>query len=130
MENSYLNDLLGDKLENVLERRRSRVKEAAHKRNVAAIVDFASNLISLIGNSKGVHHSFATNNFPRYNALYKSIRAQHKEAMRDFKGAIAGSRLLGGDAASVRKAQKKTPFNGEFQGTGFLWQMNSTKNKK
>ena len=128
MENSYLNDVLGDKLEHLLARRKARVKEASHKRNVAAIVDFTSNLMTLIGNSKGVRHSFATNNFPKYDSLYKSVLAQHKDAMRDFKGAIAGNRLPGGNAASVAKAKKLS--DGEFQGAGFLWHMNSTKTKK
>lgn len=77
------------------ERDKTRLKEAKRKRDVAAMVDFASNLLALAGYSKGARVSLATENLPEYEKLYKQTKERYNSAMRDYNGQIAKDGFFG-----------------------------------
>ena len=76
-----------------MERERRRVEEARHKKNLAAFVDFASNLVTLIGRSKGGRYSITTNLSPQYRNLYDKAKGHYGELMLDYNGIIADGKL-------------------------------------
>ncbi len=112
MGNSSIENSLLQRYANALELEKKRTDEARHRRNVSAVTDFASNLISLIGRNKGARYSVATNNLPKYQNLYDSMRDRYNSAMLDYKAAIAENNLRRriGDGNSVGTRQRQPRF--------------------
>ena len=77
MSNIYIEKELQEMYNNASMREKERQR---HKRNVAAIADFASNLITILGRTKG--------NKPHRNN--NKIFKKYKTAVTDYKGTIAG----------------------------------------
>lgn len=83
MENEYIKKELEQIYSGVSRRREERNEKLKLQRNVAAIVDFVSNLYNVIG------HSMATPSFKNSGNRNKSFN-KYDSNMRDFKGSIAG----------------------------------------
>ena len=81
--------------DNAVKREKKRVEEARRKKNVAAVVDFTSNLLSLIARGKGVRYPFSTNLMPEYKKMYDKAKERYGELLLDFNGKIAGGKLRG-----------------------------------
>ena len=95
---------LKDRLNLAMKHEKARLDEARRKRNVAAFVDFASNLISLAGYSKGARFSLATDMQPVYDKAYAQAKERYRNALLDYKGKIAGISLY-----NVNGAGSATP---------------------
>ena len=93
MEEMDFNSYLHQRYQAAKEREQQRLKEARHRRNVAAVVDFASSLISLAGRRRGARYPIATNNLSKYQELYDNVRERYNSVMQDYKAAIADNNL-------------------------------------
>ena len=60
---------------------------------IAALVDFASNLLVTAGNSKGVGLTYAKQQFPKYENEYRNASERLGKHMRDFSGRVARARV-------------------------------------
>ena len=72
-----------------------RLQEAKRKRNVAAVVDFASNLLSLVGYEKGARYPVGTSLLSKQQPLYMQAKENYAKAMNDYQGKIAELNLFG-----------------------------------
>ena len=86
-------NLLG-RIEKAKEAEEKRFREAKRQRNVAALIDFATNLASLAGYSKGARYLFGTSQLNRQQPLYLQTKQNYKKAMSDYKGRLAEIGLL------------------------------------
>ena len=93
MEEMDFNSYLHQRYQDAKKRELQRLKEAKHKRNVAAVVDFASSLISLVGRRRGARYPIATNSLSKYQELYDNMRERYNSVMQDYKAAIADNNL-------------------------------------
>jgi hypothetical protein len=80
-------------VDRVVQRSRNILKEKRRKRNIAALVDFASNLLVTAGNSKGVGITYAKQKFPKYENEYRNASERLGKHMRDFSGRVARARV-------------------------------------
>jgi hypothetical protein len=80
-------------VDRVVQRSRNILKEKRRKRNIAALVDFASNLLVTAGNSKGVGITYAKQQFPKYENEYRNASERLGKHMRDFSGRVARARV-------------------------------------
>lgn len=96
-------DYLREELRSVTDVENDNLKKVLRERNVALIVDFASNLASVLSRSRGGRYPVITNNAERANE--RLIRAQERisSALRDYSGrkaALAFKELLDKGSAS------------------------------
>lgn len=120
MSNRYVDNELRQMLDSAMERERERLKKASHRRNVAAMVDFASNLISLVGRSKGVRAMPVTNIQSQYHKSYGAALERYNKAMRDYKGIIAGDLFRQRLAANKKiRPQQPQPSPGKIDTSAF-----------
>ena len=84
MDNAYFKEQLKVMSEGASKRYAEQRKAEKHKRNVAALVDFTSNLFSVLGNS-GASSIFSPSR--KYNGSFN----RYSSSLRDYKGAIAGN---------------------------------------
>ena len=94
MENFVDYDNLISRINNAKADEEKRLKEAKRQRNVAAFIDFASNLISLAGYSKGSRHLLGTSLLSKQQPLYLQTKQNYEKAMNDYNGKIAEIGLL------------------------------------
>lgn len=80
-------------VDRVVQRSRNILKEKRRKRNIAALVDFASNLLVTAGNSKGVGITYVKQQFPKYENEYRNASERLGKHMRDFSGRVARARV-------------------------------------
>lgn len=80
-------------VDRVVQRSSNILKEKRRKRNIAALVDFASNLLVTAGNSKGVGITYAKQQFPKYENEYRNASERLGKHMRDFSGRVARARV-------------------------------------
>lgn len=80
-------------LEKNLDAERQRYNQAKKRYNVAAITDFATNLLSLAGYNKGARISLATNNMAGQQAVYDKTRGRYNAALKDYGARIADANL-------------------------------------
>ena len=73
MNNMSFDNELRRRLNNVMEREKERERLAKHRRNVAAMVDFTSNLLSLVGRGNGVRHLPAAVSVAQNNDTYDKV---------------------------------------------------------
>ena len=71
-----------------------RFKEAKRKYNVAALVDFATNLISLAAYKKGARFSIGTSNIVKELPQYISAKRHYDDFLTDYNGKIAQMNLF------------------------------------
>lgn len=109
MGNVYLETELKHRLDNAMAREKERLQQAKHRRNVAAMVDFTSNLLSLVGRRNGVRYMPVTDSLAQYGNDYSKAVQRYNCALNDYKGAIAGNYLRERLAA---QAQAKQPVDG------------------
>lgn len=86
---------LKERLEKAKEKEKLRLQEAKRKRNVAAVVDFASNLLSLVGYEKGTRYPVGTSLLSKQQPLYMQAKENYAKAMNDYQGKIAELNLFG-----------------------------------
>lgn len=84
MEENFFKEQMAALYDNALMRSTEQYKRLEHQRNVSAIVDFTSNLLSLLGNSKRT--SLRSQPGKRSGSFGK-----YKSAMKDYGGVIAGN---------------------------------------
>lgn len=84
MRNSYIKEELKRMAEGVSIRRSEQQRAERHRRNVAALVDFTSNLINVLGNS-------GVSSFNQPSKNHKGSFNRFNSSLRDYKGAIAGN---------------------------------------
>lgn len=94
MENFVDYDNFQERIEKAKEAEEKRMKEARRVRNVAAMVDFATNLVSLVGYNKGSRYTIGTSLLGKQLPLYLQARQNFDKAMNDYKGVIAKNGLL------------------------------------
>lgn len=105
------------------EKDKVRLREAKRKRNVAAMVDFASNLLTLAGYSKGARVSLATDNLPKYEKLYELTKERYNNSMRDYNGEIAKDGLFrrartGNGGNNSGNGSRRIPFIAGYNAAG------------
>ena len=124
METMDFNSYLYNRYRDAKQREEQRLREAKHRRNVAAVIDFASSLISLVGKKRGARYPVATNNLPRYQELYDNVRERYSGMMQDYRAAIADNhlrqRLSSGGSGASTLAVRNVGFIPTTQGNGGL----------
>ncbi len=85
--------LLRQNYRNALQHEQERVKEARRRKTMAAVVDFASNLLSLVGRYKGARYPVATDNLSKYQELYEKAKEKYAALLADYNGAVAARKL-------------------------------------
>lgn len=85
---------LKERLEKAKEKEKLRLQEAKRKRNVAAVVDFASNLLSLVGYENGARYPLGTSLLSKQQPLYMQAKENYAKAMNDYQGKIAEMNLF------------------------------------
>ena len=95
-------DGVGDVLNRVIERSKKNLKEKRRKRNVAAILDFASNLLVTAGNANGARLAYRPQLLPKYEKSYNDAYERLSGFIRDVNGKVAYSKLW----EPVAKAKK------------------------
>lgn len=101
MMNSIDYRRLKEKLDAAMDNDKRRFAEVKRKRNVASFIDFASNLLSLAGYSKGARFSLATDLQSRYDSAYAQAKEKYLNSHRDYNGKIAEMTLL--DRTGIKK---------------------------
>lgn len=114
MMNSIDYRRLKEKLDVAMDNDKRRFAEVKRKRNVASFIDFASNLLSLAGYSKGARISLATDLQSRYDTAYAQAKEKYLNSHRDYNGKIAEMTLL--DRTGIKK---RTPALNS-KGIGFM----------
>lgn len=94
MENIIDYDDLKGRLDKARDAEEKRFNEAKRQRNVAAFVDFASNLLSLAAYKKGARYSIGTSHLSKQQPLYLQAKAGYDKAMNDYNGKIAELNLF------------------------------------
>ena len=93
MNNMCFDNELRRRLNNVMEREKERTQLAKHRRNVAAMVEFTSNLLSLVGRGNGVRHLPAAVPVAQNNDTYDKVLKRYNDSLKDYKGELAGALL-------------------------------------
>lgn len=114
MMNSIDYRRLKEKMDAAMDNNKRRFAEVKRKRNVASFIDFASNLLSLAGYSKGARFSLATDLQSRYDSAYAQAKEKYLNSHRDYNGKIAEMTLL--DRTGIKK---RTPAL-HSKGIGFM----------
>ncbi len=113
----------------VVERRKENLREKRRKRNVAAIVDFASNLLVAAGNMNGARLKSPAPLLPEYEKAYRDAHERLTAFMRDFNGRKAHSQLW--NPLSKRNAKKRSvtgiPYAANLLSGSFENTLNSYK---
>ena len=94
MENIIDYDDLKERLDKARDAEEKRFNEAKRQRNVAAFVDFASNLLSFAAYKKGARYSIGTSHLSKQQPLYLQAKAGYDRAMNDYNGKIAELNLF------------------------------------
>ena len=113
----------------VVERRKENLREKRRKRNVAAIVDFASNLLVAAGNMNGARLKSPAPLLPEYEKAYRDAHERLTGFMRDFNGRKAHSQLW--NPLSKRSAKERSvtriPYAADLLSGSFDNALNSYK---
>lgn len=113
----------------VVERRKENLREKRRKRNVAAIVDFASNLLVAAGNMNGARLKSPAPLLPEYEKAYRDAHERLTGFMRDFNGRKAHSQLW--NPLSKRNAKERSvtgiPYAANLLSGSFENTLNSYK---
>lgn len=113
----------------VVERRKENLREKRRKRNVAAIVDFASNLLVAAGNMNGARLKSPAPLLPEYEKAYRDAHERLTGFMRDFNGRKAHSQLC--NPLSKRNAKERSvtgiPYAANLLSGSFENTLNSYK---
>ena len=113
----------------VVERRKENLREKRRKRNVAAIVDFASNLLVAAGNMSGARLKSPAPLLPEYEKAYRDAHERLTGFMRDFNGRKAHSQLW--NPLSKRNAKERSvtgiPYAANLLSGSFENTLNSYK---
>ena len=114
MENMIDYDNLIGRLDKAKEDEETRFKEARRQRNVAAFVDFATNLLSLAAYNKGARYRIGTSHLSTAQPQYLKAKENYNIAMNDYKGKIAEINLL----KSIKNSQSAS--NTHARSIGFI----------
>lgn len=113
----------------VVERRKENLREKRRKCNVAAIVDFASNLLVAAGNMNGARLKSPAPLLPEYEKAYRDAHERLTGFMRDFNGRKAHSQLW--NPLSKRNAKERSvtgiPYAANLLSGSFENTLNSYK---
>ncbi len=109
MANVYFENELKRRLDSAMAREKERLQQSRYRRNAAAIVDFTSNLLSLVGRGKGVRYMPVTNTMAQHGGEYAKALQRYNETLNDYKGVIAGNLLRERLAANKRVAARSQP---------------------
>lgn len=125
MENMIDYDNLISRLDKAKEDEETRFKEARRQRNVAAFVDFATNLLSLAAYNKGARYRIGTSHLSAVQPQYLKAKENYNRVMNDYKGKIAEINLLksikkGRSAASAHARPVSFIGNGSKRPQGNL----------
>lgn len=83
--NSYISDGMLDEV-NLEKKNLARVE---HRRNIALLTDFVSNLATIISSNRGGRYNVITNNTATENARLDEARRRLSDAQRDYNGRMA-----------------------------------------
>lgn len=108
MGNRYVDKEIRQIMDNAIMREKERLQRANHQRNVAAIIDFTSNLMSLLGRRNGVRNMPVTALQPTFNKSYADTRQRYDAMLRDYKGLVADE-LLRKRLAANKKIEPSPP---------------------
>ena len=125
MSNPVFEDELKRRLNSAMAREKERMQQARHRREVAAMVDFTSNLLSLMGRAKGVRHMPVTNSLAQHGAVYDKALQRYDETMKDYKGVIAGNLLR--ERLVAQPAPKRPAGNFGKKVNSFIDRMRTNK---
>lgn len=67
------------------------LKKKKQEHNIALMMDFATNLMSMLSKGKGGHYSFATNNANITKERYNEMQRSMLQAQRDYNGNMASA---------------------------------------
>ena len=109
MANVYFENELKRRLDSAMAREKERLQSAKHRRNVAAMVDFTSNLLSLVGREKGARYMPVTNSLAQHGGEYAKALQRYNGMLNDYKGVIAGNLLRERLAANKQVVAKPRP---------------------
>ena len=102
-------------LSRVMERSKSNLKEQRRKRNLAAILDFASNLLVTVGNTKGTVLSYRKPLLPHYEKTYRDVHEKFTALARDVNGRLAHSKLWNPLSGKKTKERVVYPIAGNVK---------------
>ena len=125
MNNMVFEDELKRRLDSAMAREKERLQQARHRRNVSAIVDFTSNLLSLVGREKGVRYLPVTNSLAQHGNAYDKALQRYNETMNDYKGVIAGNLLR--ERLVAQPAPKRPAGNFGTKVNSFIDRMRTNK---
>ena len=100
------NNVMDALVDRVIQRSKNMLKEKKRKRNVAALVDFVSNLLVTAGNVKGVGMAYRTQQYPKYEKAYREAQ----EAVR-YRFLVGVGNEISYD--EIAKRNMKRPRNSE-----------------
>lgn len=104
MKNGAYNEYLRF-LHKAEKQKKARLNEARNKRDMAMFLDFASNLVSQMGNDRGVRFAQPASKSSAYQQFYANMQQAYKSGFGDYKG-----RILYDSLSNVYKGmQKRTP---------------------
>lgn len=112
MENMIDYDNLIGRLDKAKEDEETRFKEARRQHNVAAFVDFATNLLSLAAYNKGARYRIGTSHLSTAQPQYLKAKENYNIAMNDYKGKIAEINLL----KSIKNSQSASSAHARLIG--------------
>lgn len=95
----------------IMEQARKEYKIAKQKRTMATMADFATNLISLLGQRKGLRYNVSgTPRAPQATAESEKMRQYYLKTVLDYNGAIAADNLKNGNPAAVAIKEPPVPW--------------------
>lgn len=98
----------------IMEQARKEYKRAKQKRTMATMADFATNLLSLLGQRKGLRYNVSgTPRTPQAAAESEKMRQYYLKTVLDYNGAIAADNLKNGNPGAV--ATKEPPARWQLQ---------------
>lgn len=109
------NNVMDALVDRVIQRSKNMLKEKKRKRNVAALVDFVSNLLVTAGNVKGVGMAYRTQQYPKYEKAYREAQERLGGYMRDFKGRAARTTLWHPIASDGARNRVSSSVSGGIQ---------------
>jgi len=95
MSEKYPSAALKTLWEESLRNARNNYNRAKRQRTAAAISDFATNLLTMIGRGNGIRYNIAPKPVAgSVAAKFDDVREQYRKAMLDYKGKIAAQNLM------------------------------------
>ncbi|MBR6691312.1 MAG: hypothetical protein IKL75_01585 [Bacteroidaceae bacterium] len=96
MDDYGFSEMMQQRYKNAIAREKRRVQEARHKTNVAAVLDFTSTLMSMLGRNIGARYPLSTNLMSEYHRQYGNAKDRYNAMLVDYNGFVANEKLRQG----------------------------------